>query len=99
VSLVDELLTYADTSMDVFMADALAAKLDDIERIDRLSTIAEDRRNAHLTEIERRGCPLHPLISADASGRLEDRRQMHCGGRGTSGNLNAQLSALLRARP
>jgi hypothetical protein len=54
VRFVDELLTYADTSMDVFMADALAAKLDDIERIDRLSTIAEDRRNAHLTEIERR---------------------------------------------
>jgi hypothetical protein len=54
VSLVDELLTYAGTSMDVFMADALAAKLDDIERIDRLSTIAEDRRNAHLTEIGRR---------------------------------------------
>jgi hypothetical protein len=54
VRFVDELLTAADTSMDVFMADALAAKLDDIERIDRLSTIAEDRRNAHLNEIERR---------------------------------------------
>ena len=54
VRLVDELLTAARESMDVFMAGALAAKLDDIERIDRLSTIAEDRRNAHLTEIERR---------------------------------------------
>jgi hypothetical protein len=54
VRLVDELVTYANTSMDVFMADALAAKLDYIERIDRLSTIAEDRRNAQLTEIERR---------------------------------------------
>jgi hypothetical protein len=50
VRLVDELLTAARESMDVFMAGALAAKLDDIERIDRL----EDRRNAHLTEIERR---------------------------------------------
>jgi hypothetical protein len=54
VTLIDELLTGAGTSMDVFMADALAEKLNDIERIDRLSTIAEDRRNAHLAEIERR---------------------------------------------
>src|SRR5262249_538901 len=34
----------------------------------------------------------HPVISAGASRRLEDLRQMHCGRRGTSGNLNAQLS-------
>ena len=32
----------------------LAEKLDDIERIDRLTTIAESRRNASLHEIERR---------------------------------------------
>ena len=36
------------------MADALAEKLVDIERIDRLTTIAESRRNASLHEIERR---------------------------------------------
>ena len=36
------------------MADALAEKLDDIERIDRLTTIAENRRNASLREIDRR---------------------------------------------
>ena len=36
------------------MADALAEKLDDIERIDRLISIAESRRNASLHEIERR---------------------------------------------
>ena len=36
------------------MADALAKKLDDIERIDRLISIAESRRNACLHEIERR---------------------------------------------
>src|SRR5262249_50545951 len=35
--------------------------------------------------------PLHPVISAGASRRLED-RQVHCGRRGTSGNRNAQLS-------
>ena len=54
VKLVDELLTDAGVSMDALMADALAKKLDDIERIDRLTTIAESRRNASLHEIERR---------------------------------------------
>ena len=54
VKLVDELLTGAGVSMDTFMADALAEKLDNIERIDRLTTIAESRRNASLREIDRR---------------------------------------------
>ena len=42
----------AGESIDTFMADALAAKLDDIERIDRLASIAESRRNASLREID-----------------------------------------------
>ena len=54
VTLVDELLAEAGASMDAFMADALTEKLDYIERIDRLTTIAEGRRNACLDEIERR---------------------------------------------
>jgi hypothetical protein len=54
VRLVDELLTDAGVSMDSFMADALADKLDEIERIDRLTTIAESRRNENLREIDRR---------------------------------------------
>jgi hypothetical protein len=54
VTLVHELLTDAGMSMDALMADALAEKLDDIERIDRLTTIAESRRNASLREIDRR---------------------------------------------
>ena len=54
VTLVDELLAEAGMSMDALMADALAEKLDYIERIDRLTTIAESRRNASLNEIERR---------------------------------------------
>jgi hypothetical protein len=40
--------------MDSFMADALTEKLDYIERIDLLTTIAESRRNASLNEIDRR---------------------------------------------
>jgi hypothetical protein len=54
VTLVHEFLTEAGVSMDSLMADALAEKLDDIERIDRLTTIAESRRNANLHEIDRR---------------------------------------------
>ena len=54
VTQVHELLTDAGMSMDGLMADALAKQLDDIERIDRLITIAESRRNASLHEIDRR---------------------------------------------
>jgi hypothetical protein len=54
IALVQELLSGAGVRMDTFMADAVAAKLDDIERIDRLAAIAEGRRNASLNEIERR---------------------------------------------
>jgi hypothetical protein len=54
VRLVDELLTAAGASMDSFMADALTEQLEYIERIDRLATIAEDRRNGMLAQIERR---------------------------------------------
>jgi hypothetical protein len=54
VRLVDGLLTAAGASIDFFMADAFIEQLEYIERIDRLATIAEDRRNALLAEIERR---------------------------------------------
>jgi hypothetical protein len=54
VTLVHKLLTDAGASMDGLMAEALAENLDDIERIDRLTSIAESRRNASLHEIERR---------------------------------------------
>ncbi len=54
VTLIDELLTEAGESMDSFMAVGLTEKLDYIERIDRLTMIAEERRNAMLGEIERR---------------------------------------------
>jgi hypothetical protein len=54
VTLIDELLTAAGASMGSFMANALTEKLDDIERIDRLTSIAESRRNASLREIDRR---------------------------------------------
>jgi hypothetical protein len=54
VTLVHDLFTDAGVSLDTFMAKALAEKIDDIERIDRLTAIAETRRNAALREIDRR---------------------------------------------
>jgi hypothetical protein len=47
-------LADAGESMDGFIVGALDEKLDTIERIDRLTGIAEDRRNASLHEIDRR---------------------------------------------
>jgi hypothetical protein len=52
VRLVHRLLAKAGKSMETFMAGALAKTLDQTERIDRLITIAENRRNASLCEID-----------------------------------------------
>ncbi|MGA8698540.1 MAG: hypothetical protein WB689_32835 [Xanthobacteraceae bacterium] len=41
-------------SIDALIADELAGELDNIERVDRLITIAENRRNGMLGEIDRR---------------------------------------------
>jgi hypothetical protein len=54
VTLISDLFTRAGVSIDGLAADALAKHLDAIERIDRLTTIAESRRNASLHETERR---------------------------------------------
>jgi hypothetical protein len=58
VTLVHELRTSAGVSMDTFMTKALGDKIDYIERIDRLTAIAETRRNASLREIDRRRAAL-----------------------------------------
>ncbi len=54
VKLIDRLLAGASESIEAFTAEAFAKELDNIERIDRLTTIAESRRNASLREIDRR---------------------------------------------
>jgi hypothetical protein len=51
---IDFILADTGVSMDALMADALVGELDNIERIDRLISIAENRRNATLREIDRR---------------------------------------------
>jgi hypothetical protein len=54
VALVNDLLAKAGATVEAFMAKALAEKIDLIERIDRLTNLAESRRNASLHEIDRR---------------------------------------------
>jgi hypothetical protein len=54
IKLIRELLAEAGLSIDALMVSTLPAQLDNIERIDRLATIAETRRNVMLREIDRR---------------------------------------------
>jgi hypothetical protein len=53
VKQVDEHLASAGLTMDAVMAQSLSLKLDDIERIDRMTATAEGRRNAILREVDR----------------------------------------------
>ena len=54
IKLIDKLLAGAGSSIDALIVQALPMELDKIERIDRLITVAETRRNAMLREIDRR---------------------------------------------
>jgi hypothetical protein len=58
LKLIDKLLARASLSIDALMVRTLPEQLDNIERIDRLITIAETRRNAMLREIDRRRAAL-----------------------------------------
>jgi hypothetical protein len=78
VTLVHQLRTRAGVSQDSFMTQALRDRMDEIERIDRLTAIAEARRNAALREIDRRRVVLGEAlrrsvreIEDDADGVLE----------------------------
>jgi hypothetical protein len=51
---VERLLDRAGLTIDAVMAQTLAARIDDVERIDRMATIAEARRDAVLREIRSR---------------------------------------------
>ena len=58
IKLVDSLLASAGLSIDAVMVRTLPEALDKIERIDRLTAIAESGRNATLREIDRRRAAL-----------------------------------------
>jgi hypothetical protein len=66
--LIEKLLARAGVSIESLATTALAQELDYIERIDRLATIAESRRDACLREIDRRRTVLgETLRQSDAS--------------------------------
>jgi hypothetical protein len=54
VKFIDKLLVAAGSSFGSLMVKALPDELENIERIDRLLTLAENRRDASLREIDRR---------------------------------------------
>ena len=62
VKQVNSFLDAAGRTMDDLIAGALVIALDPIERIDRLATIAETRRNASLREIDRRRAELGEVL-------------------------------------
>jgi hypothetical protein len=51
---VDEILADAGVDIDDLTAEKVSERFADIEQIDRLATIAENRRNTSLREIDRR---------------------------------------------
>jgi hypothetical protein len=59
---VNELLASRGRTMHDLVIEALPVKLDEIERIDRLITIAETRRNISLREIDRRRAMLSEAL-------------------------------------
>src|SRR5262245_17695695 len=54
VAVVNKIFDRANKNIEDLMADQLTTILDEIDRIDRLATVAESRRNANLREIDRR---------------------------------------------
>jgi hypothetical protein len=75
ITRINKLLAAAGRSMDSLMANALAHRFDDIERFDRLTTIAENRRNSALREIDRRrailGASLRRSVQEIEDGEFE----------------------------
>jgi len=72
VKLINRLLARAGVSIETLTAEALAQELDYIERLDRLATIAESRRNASLREIDRRRAVLGETLRRSVQ-EAEDR--------------------------
>jgi hypothetical protein len=66
IKLIHKLLARANLSIEALIAEELAKELDNIERIDRLTTIAETRRNAMLREIDRRHAALGEALRRHA---------------------------------
>jgi len=72
VTLVDEILASASEDIDGLTARGLANRLDEIEQIDRLAHIAENRRNTSLREIDRR----RPLLGESLRRHVKEVEQI-----------------------
>jgi hypothetical protein len=59
---VNRVLAYYGLTLHDIMAKGLTAKIEEIERIDRLIAIAESRRNASLREIDRHRAALGEAV-------------------------------------
>jgi hypothetical protein len=75
VKLIHGLLARASVTIDALTVQALVNEFDYIERIDRLTTIAESRRNASLREIDRHRATLaqtpRPIVEQINQGECE----------------------------
>jgi DNA-directed RNA polymerase subunit F len=72
VKLINKLLARESVNIEALTVEALAEDLDYIERIDRLTTVAEGRRNACLREIDRRRAVLGETLRRNLQ-QIEDR--------------------------
>jgi hypothetical protein len=74
IAMVDQVLAAMGVGMEAVMAATLSIKLGDIERIDRMTALAESRRNAHLREVDRHRASLALRLrrAADDAARADD---------------------------
>ena len=75
VQLINDILTGIGLSFEDFMAEVISEKLDEIERIDRLISLAESRRDASLREIERRHAGLTERLRRSLQQLEQDERR------------------------
>jgi hypothetical protein len=73
--LINAILTGIGLSFEDFMAEVISEKLDEIERIDRLISLAESRRDASLREIERRHAGLTERLRRSLQQLEQDERR------------------------
>jgi hypothetical protein len=73
VQFIDKLLAAAGSSFGSLMVKALPEELENVERIDRLLFLAENRRDASLREIDRRRAVLGQRVRKSLQ-ELEDQQ-------------------------
>jgi hypothetical protein len=95
VALIDDLLAKAGMTIDALIVPQLRRQLEYVERIDRLTTVAEARRNASLREIDRRRSVLGEQLRRSVH-EVEQRELTLIGT--TTGKVK-RCSVIARSRP